>query len=108
MRIPSEFLSFNAEGGKQNARVDLAGMVFDDSGKSGASFGQRVTLTATADPVINRARSAQYALALFHLGQLYMSKGNQALALQSFERYLNDEPNAGNADQVRKMIAMLR
>jgi len=51
---------------------------------------------------------AQYALALFHLGQLYMSKGNQALALQSFERYLNDEPNAGNADQVRKMIAMLR
>lgn len=51
---------------------------------------------------------AQYALALFHLGQLYMSKGNQALALQSFERYLNDEPNAGNADQVRKMIAVLR
>jgi Tfp pilus assembly protein PilF len=51
---------------------------------------------------------AHYALALFHLGQLYMSKGNQALALQSFERYLNDEPNAGNADQVRKLIAMLR
>jgi len=51
---------------------------------------------------------AQYALALFHLGQLYMSKGHQALARQSFERYLSDEPNAGNADQVRKMIAMLR
>ena len=51
---------------------------------------------------------AQYALALFHLGQLYMSKGNHALAVQSFERYLSDEPNAGNADQVRKMIAMLR
>ena len=50
----------------------------------------------------------QYALALFHLGQLYMSKGNHALAVQLFERYLNDEPNAGNADQVRKMIAMLR
>jgi len=51
---------------------------------------------------------AQFALALFHLGQLYMRTGNHVLALQSFERYLNDEPNAGNADQVRKMIAMLR
>lgn len=51
---------------------------------------------------------AHFALALFHLGQLYMNTGNRELALQSFERYLNDEPNAVNADQVRKMIALLR
>ena len=51
---------------------------------------------------------SQYALALFHLGQLYMNKGDRNLALKSFEHYLSDSPNAANADQVRKLISMLR
>lgn len=50
---------------------------------------------------------AKYALALFHLGQLYMNRGDRALALKSFELYLSDVPNAANADQVRRLIAML-
>ena len=49
-----------------------------------------------------------YALALFHLGQLYMNKGDKESARRAFAEYLRDLPNADNADQVRKMIAMLR
>lgn len=49
-----------------------------------------------------------YAVALFHLGQLYLTQGNRSLSLEFLERYLADVPNAANADQVRKMIAMLR
>ena len=51
---------------------------------------------------------APFAVANFHLGQLYWNKGNKALALKSFQFYLADVPNAANADQVRKMIAMLQ
>jgi len=49
-----------------------------------------------------------YSLALFHLGQVYMNRGEREKALQAFEGYLRDSPVATNADQVRKMIAMLR
>jgi tetratricopeptide (TPR) repeat protein len=48
-----------------------------------------------------------YALALFYLGQIYMSKGNREMAQISFESYLREVPNAANGDQVRKLIAML-
>jgi Flp pilus assembly protein TadD len=51
---------------------------------------------------------AQFAVANFHLGQLYWSKGDKTLARKSFQFYLSDVPNAANADQVRKMIAMLQ
>jgi tetratricopeptide (TPR) repeat protein len=51
---------------------------------------------------------AQYSLANFHLGQLYMNRGARDLALNSFELYLKDIPSSTNADQVRKLIAMLR
>ena len=50
----------------------------------------------------------RFALANFHLGQLYWNKGEKALALKSFQFYLVDVPNAANADQVRRMIAMLQ
>ena len=49
-----------------------------------------------------------YSLALFHLGQLYMNKGERELALKAFQDYLHDSPSARNADQVRKLMAMLR
>jgi tetratricopeptide (TPR) repeat protein len=51
---------------------------------------------------------AEYALSLFNLGQLYLSKGDRAHALQSFEAYLQEAPDAANAEQVRKLIATLR
>ncbi len=50
----------------------------------------------------------EYAQALFHLGQLYLSRGNRALALQHFEAYLREMPNAPNAEQVKKLIGTLR
>ena len=50
---------------------------------------------------------SSYSLALFYLGQLYMNRGNRELALSSFENYLREVPKAANADQVRKLIAML-
>jgi tetratricopeptide (TPR) repeat protein len=51
---------------------------------------------------------ASYSLAVFHLGQLYMNRGDSAQARDAFERYLHDSPQATNADQVRRLIAMLR
>lgn len=51
---------------------------------------------------------SSYSLALFHLGQLYMNRGEREEARHAFEGYLHDSPAATNADQVRKMIAMLR
>ena len=50
---------------------------------------------------------SSYSLALFYLGQLYMNRGNREMALSSFENYLREVPKAANADQVRKLIAML-
>ena len=49
----------------------------------------------------------EYVVALFHLGQIYMNRGDRDLARESFRRYLKEAPNASNYDQVRKLIAML-
>lgn len=51
---------------------------------------------------------AEYAAALFHLGHLYLGRGERELALQSFEAYLGVAPNAVNADQARALIKTLR
>ncbi len=49
-----------------------------------------------------------YAVALFHLGQIYMNKGEREQARQAFEGYLSEAPNGPNAAQARKMIGLLR
>lgn len=51
---------------------------------------------------------AKYAVALFHLGELYFSRGERAAALKAFEQYLTESPNATNAAHVKQMIAMLK
>jgi tetratricopeptide (TPR) repeat protein len=51
---------------------------------------------------------AQFAVANFHLGQLYLNRGEKALARKSFQIYLIDVPNAANSDQARRMLAMLQ
>jgi tetratricopeptide (TPR) repeat protein len=66
---------------------------------------------ATAEKQLKAAYDlggSAYALALFHLGQLYMGKGERQLALKAFETYLHDAPGADNAAEVRKMIGMLQ
>ena len=50
----------------------------------------------------------EYAVALFYLGQNYRDEGDRSLALQYLEKYLTVVPNAANAEQARRMIAMLR
>jgi tetratricopeptide (TPR) repeat protein len=50
----------------------------------------------------------EYAVALFYLGQNYRDQGDKSLALQYLEKYLSVVPNAANAEQARRMIAMLR
>ena len=51
---------------------------------------------------------AKYALALYHLGEIYFSRGEREAALRAFEQYLADSPNPANATHVRQMIAMLK
>jgi tetratricopeptide (TPR) repeat protein len=51
---------------------------------------------------------AEYALALYHLGQLYMGKGERDAAVKTFETYLIAAPSATNAPEVKKMLAMLK
>jgi tetratricopeptide (TPR) repeat protein len=49
-----------------------------------------------------------YAIALLHLGKLYVKRGERELALESFQSYLRESPNAADAAQVEKLIGMLR
>jgi tetratricopeptide (TPR) repeat protein len=51
---------------------------------------------------------SKYALAQFHLGQIYLNKGEKALALKAFETYLRELPDAANAEQVKRLIGVLR
>ena len=50
----------------------------------------------------------QYALAQFYLGKLYAERGERALALRAYETYLQDKPDAANAEKVRHLIEALR
>jgi Tfp pilus assembly protein PilF len=50
----------------------------------------------------------EYALAQYHLGQLYMDRGERELARKAFETYLRDKPAAANAEEVRRLLGILR
>jgi VWFA-related protein len=60
MQIDGEFLTFGADAGKRNAEVDLAGAVFDVSGKPGARFRERLVLSAATEPPENRRQGLTY------------------------------------------------
>lgn len=49
-----------------------------------------------------------YSSALFHLGELYLSKGDRDAALTSFQAYLRESPSGPNATQARKLLTTLR
>ena len=51
---------------------------------------------------------AGYSEALYHLGHLFMSKGERALARQALESYLQAVPKAANAAQARQLLETLR
>jgi tetratricopeptide (TPR) repeat protein len=48
-----------------------------------------------------------YAIALFHLGNLYLNRGEREQALKSFEAYLRVAPDAANAAEVRRLVSVL-
>jgi tetratricopeptide (TPR) repeat protein len=50
---------------------------------------------------------SSYSMALFHLGELYMNKGDREAALKSFQAYLRESPSASNAAIAQKLIATL-
>ena len=49
-----------------------------------------------------------YAVALFHLGQIYLGKGERQQAHKAFESYLREAPKGPNAAQAKKMIEKLK
>jgi Flp pilus assembly protein TadD len=49
-----------------------------------------------------------YAVALFHLGQIYMDKGDRLSARKTLQAYLLEAPNGANAPQARKLLEVLR
>jgi len=67
--------------------------------------------TARGEKELNAAYDlggSTYAVALLHLGKLYMKRGEREMALKSFESYLRESPNAADAAQVQKLISILR
>lgn len=49
-----------------------------------------------------------YALALYHLGHVYLNKGDREKAVDSFEHYLSEAPKAKNGAEVRALLATIR
>ena len=49
-----------------------------------------------------------YSVALFHLGQVYMNKGQRDLARQTLQSFLREAPNDPNAPQAKKLLEALR
>lgn len=49
-----------------------------------------------------------YAVALFHLGEVYMDKGQRDLARRALQTFLREAPNDPNAPQAKKLLDVLR
>jgi tetratricopeptide (TPR) repeat protein len=49
-----------------------------------------------------------YAVALFHLGEVYMNKGQRDLARRTLQSFLREAPNDPNAPQAKKLVDILR
>lgn len=51
---------------------------------------------------------SDYAVALYHLGQIYFNQNKREEALKMFEQYLAQQPTGSRADEVRQLVALLR
>jgi tetratricopeptide (TPR) repeat protein len=49
-----------------------------------------------------------YAVALFHLGQVYLDKGQRDLARKTLQSFLREAPNDPNAPDAKKLLEALR
>jgi VWFA-related protein len=65
MQVATEFFSFQAAEGKQTAAVTVAGTVFNDRGKAGASFSNRITIDAPSVEAARGARDLTYGYPVY-------------------------------------------
>ncbi len=49
-----------------------------------------------------------FAVAFFHLGQIFMSNGERQKAVAAFERYLHEDPHGINVPEAKSILATLR
>ena len=49
-----------------------------------------------------------FAIALFHLGKIYLKRGEREKARKEFEGYVRASPNGPHADESKKMIGILK
>ncbi len=47
MQVPREFVSFGLDGDNSKAAIEVAGFVYDDRGRVGAKFGERIIISGT-------------------------------------------------------------
>ena len=65
-------------------------------------------LNATAElESAHNLGGANFAVALFHLGQIYAHNGDRVKARQMFEQYLKESPNGPEANESRRMVRIL-
>jgi hypothetical protein len=70
-QIPREFLTFESVNGTQTAVVTVAGTVFNDKGNPGASFNNRLTITAPSAEAVQEARNLTYSYPVYVSPGLY-------------------------------------
>jgi hypothetical protein len=65
LQVPKEFLSFAVLNGKQTAVLTVAGVVFNDRGRSGASFDNQLTIDAPAIDAAKKGNDPAYGYSIF-------------------------------------------
>jgi VWFA-related protein len=71
LQVPNEFLSFAPVDGKQTATVLVAGTVFDEKGNQGASFNNRLTITAPSVEAVGDGRELAYGFPVYVAPGIY-------------------------------------
>jgi hypothetical protein len=71
MQVPNEFLSFAPADGKETAIVTVEGTVFDDRGRSGAGFKNRITIQAPSPEAARDGRNLTYGFPVHLAPGLY-------------------------------------
>ncbi|MGH9882018.1 MAG: VWA domain-containing protein, partial [Pyrinomonadaceae bacterium] len=75
MQIPGEFLSFVTEGDKSKAVVELAGFVYDERGRVGAKFDDRLTVTTDVPVSASVGNGPNRAQDIVYNFPVYLSPG---------------------------------
>lgn len=74
LQVPTQFLSFAANVGKQSAVVTLAGSIFNEKGEIGGSFNKRVTVSSVSADASTGGGSVVYGYSLFLKPGIYHAR----------------------------------